>query len=173
MALSKAALAVDDEHGSPAHEGRSWRVLIGVAAVTILSLLLFDVRVQVGKTPASAEAPRNPPAAAATPSRTPVPSVPRRRVQKGSLKDTARPMARRFAWAPTPGASAYHVEFFRGPARVFVKETTDPFLTVPAKWTVRGGKRSLSPGTYRWYVWPIVESQRLSQAVVQATVSVP
>src|SRR6476660_4623680 len=81
-ALSNAALAVDDEHGSPTHAGRSWRVLIGVAAVTILSLLLFDVRVQVGKTPASAEAPQNPPAAAATPSRVPVPSVPKRRVQK-------------------------------------------------------------------------------------------
>jgi len=99
--------------------------------------------------------------------------VPRRPVQKGSVGDTARPTARRFAWAPTHGATAYHVEFFRGPARVFVAETTSPFLTVPAKWTVRGSKRSLTSGTYRWYVWPIVEGQRQSQAVVQATVSVP
>ena len=85
-ALSNAALAMDDERGAPTHAGRSWRVLIGVAAVTILSLLLFDVRVQVGKTPASAEAPQKPPAAAATLSRAPVPSVPREACPKGERR---------------------------------------------------------------------------------------
>ena len=45
-ALSNAALAMDDERRASMPGRRSWHVLIGVAAVTILSLLLFDVRVQ-------------------------------------------------------------------------------------------------------------------------------
>ena len=45
-ALSDAALVIDDEFVKPVAEGgRSWRVLIGVAVVTVLSLLFFDVRV--------------------------------------------------------------------------------------------------------------------------------
>jgi hypothetical protein len=184
-ALSNAALATNDERGSPAPAERSWRVLISVAAVSILSLLLFDVRVQVGKTPASAEAPQNPPAAAATLSRAPVPSVPRRRVQKGSVsrapvpsvprrrvqkgvKDTAKPGARRFAWAPAPGASAYHIEFFRGSELAFSANTTGPELTVPAVWKDVRGTHSLVPGEYRWYVWPVHSGTRASTAIVRA-----
>jgi hypothetical protein len=167
-ALAKVALAVDDDHGSPTRAGRSWRVLIGVAALTTLSLVLFDVRVQVGKTPASAEAPQNPPAIAGTPSRALVPSVPRTRVQKGSVGDVAKPMARRFAWAPAAGASAYHIEFFRGSVQVFSANTTRPQLTVPAHWKAAGGTRSLDPGEYRWYVWTVVSGTRSSTAIVRA-----
>ena len=167
-ALSNAALAIDDERGSPTHAGRSWRVLIGVAAVTILSLLLFDVRVQVGKTPASAEALQKPPVAAATLGRAPVPSVPRTRVQKGNVGSTAKPRARRFAWAPAPGASGYHVEFFRGSVLAFSANTTTPALTVPARWKDVRRTRSLAPGEYRWYVWPVVSGTRASTAIVRA-----
>jgi hypothetical protein len=149
-------------------EDRSWRVLIGVAAVTILSLLLFDVRVQVGRTPASAEAPQNPPAAAEIPNRAPVPSVPKGRVQKGRVGDTAKPRARRFAWAPIPGASAYHIEFFKGSVPAFSANTTRPEVTVPAHWEDVRGTRSLSPGEYRWYVWPVVSGTRSSTAIVRA-----
>jgi hypothetical protein len=167
-ALSNAALEVEEERRSPTHTGRSWHVLIGVAAATILSLLLFDVRVQVGKTPASAEAPQKPLAVAATPSRAPVPSEPTRRVKKGSVGDTEKPRARRFAWAPAPGASAYHVEFFRGSAQVFSANTTRPELTVPAHWKDARRTRSLVAGEYRWYVWPVVSDTRASTAIVRA-----
>lgn len=168
VALSKVALAVDDEHGSPTHPGRSWRVLVGVAALTTLSLVLFDVRVQVGKTPASAEGPQNPPAVAGTPGRAPVSSVPKTRMQKGSVGDIGKPMARRFAWAPAAGASAYHIEFFRGSVPVFSANTTRPQLTVPAHWKAAGGTRSLDPGEYRWYVWTVVSGTRSSTAIVRA-----
>jgi len=140
--------------------------------MTILSLLLFDVRVQVGKTPASAESPQNPPTAAATPSRAPVPSVPRRRVQKRSVGGTAKPSARRFAWAPAAGASAYHIELFRGSVLAFSANTTRPELTVPAHWKDVRGDRSLVPGEYRWYVWPVVSGTRSSTAIVRATLVV-
>ena len=112
-ALSGAALALDERPAPRVQDGRSWRVLVGVAAVTVLSLLLFDVRVQVGRTPASAETPQTRAAAPATPSRPPSASVPRP-VQKPRAEGATKPQARRFAWAPAPGASGYHVEFFRG-----------------------------------------------------------
>ena len=141
---------MDNERGSPTHAGHSWRVLVGVAAVTIFTLLLFDVRVQVGRTPASAEAPQPPQAATL------------------SGGDTAKPRARRFAWAPVTGASAYHIEFFRGSVLAFSANTTSPGLTVPAVWNDIRGTHSLVPGEYRWYVWPIVSGTRASTAVVRA-----
>jgi hypothetical protein len=85
-----------------------------------------------------------------------------------------KPVAeRRFAWAPSPAASAYHVEFFRGSSRVFAEETQEPQVVVPARWTFEGSRRSLLPGQYTWYVWPIVGGRRAAAAVVQATVSIP
>jgi hypothetical protein len=164
--LSNAALALDNERGSRTHAGRSWRVLVGVAAVTILTLLLFDVRVQVGRTPASAEAPQPP--QAATLSRAPVPPAPRRRTQNGLGGDTAKPRARSFAWAPVEGADAYRVELFRGAERVFSTRVAQSQLTVPASWTFDGERRSLTPGQYKWYVWAIVAGQQVTTAVVQA-----
>jgi hypothetical protein len=185
-ALSNAALAMDDERGSPTHERRSWHALIGVAAATILTLLLFDVRVQVGRTPASAEAPQTPTAAAAAeappnppvaapappPNRLPVASAAKRkRVQAKGELDT-RPRVRRFAWAPTQGASAYHIELFRHDARIFAADTKQPQLAVPARWHMNGRQQKLSAGEYRWLVWPVVSGRRASSATVQATLTI-
>jgi len=165
--LSNAALGMDDEFVKSVPSGRSWQVLIGVAVVTILSLLLFDVRVQVGKTPASAETRQELPSATSTLSHAPRAAVPRRE-REGSVEGATKPRARRFAWAPAPGASGYHIEFFKGTVRAFSANTTRPELTVPALW--KGGRRtrSLLPGEYRWYVWPVISGRRTSQAIVQA-----
>lgn len=171
-ALSGAALALDERPAPRVQDGRSWRVLVGVAAVTVLSLLLFDVRVQVGRTPASAETPQTRAAAPATPSRPPSASVPRP-VQKPRAEGATKPQARRFAWAPAPGASGYHVEFFRGSVRAFSANTTGPALTVPARRKDAKKTRSLAPGEYRWYVWPVVSGTRASSAIVRATLVVP
>ncbi len=150
---------------------RSWHVLIGVAAVTILSLLLFDVRVQVGKTSASAEAPPKPPVAApAPPNRLPVASAAKRVQAKGEHATT--PRARRFAWAPIQGASAYHVELFRRNVRIFAAETKQPQFGVPAQWQMNGSQHTLSAGEYRWLVWPVVSGRRASSATVQATLTI-
>ena len=186
-ALSNAALAMDDERHSLAHARRSWHALVAVAAATILTLLLFDVRVQVGRTPASAEAPQRPPAAAhaeAPPKEAPpklpvaapappnrVPVAPAKRVQAKGEHDT-RPRVRRFAWAPTQGASAYHVELFRHEARIFAADTKQPQLAVPARWQMNGRQQKLSAGEYRWLVWPVVSGRRASSATVQATLTI-
>lgn len=169
---SKAA----DELVPPLSERRqrSWRRAAGVAAVTVLVLLLLDMHVDVGRTPASAE--RN---AARKP------QVGRSSRVSGTRPGTERPprgaggpghassrKARRFAWAPAAGASAYHVEFFRGPLRVFSADTRRPEVTVPARWRLGGIQYSLTPGEYRWYVWPVASGRRSSEAIVQAQVIV-
>ena len=85
--------------------------------------------------------------------------------------DAASP--RRFAWAPAARADGYYVEFFRGSTRVFAKRTTRPMLDVPALWRYQGTQRSFVAGTYRWYVWPLVDGKRTSRAAVQTTISIP
>ena len=75
---------------------------------------------------------------------------------------------RRLAWAPVAGATAYHVELFQGPAPIFRASATKPDVVVPKAWRFGGRRRTLEPGTYRWYVWPIIGGERQEQAVVQA-----
>jgi hypothetical protein len=164
----------------PVEHRTSRRALVGVAAVTMLVLLLFDVRVEVGDRPASSaisEPPETtvpPTPAPTTPSR-PSPVKPKPAPAKGAPGSRGKRAgtARRFAWAPTPGASGYHVEFFRGATRVYAQETAAPTLEVPARWRYEGVERRFRPGTYRWYVWPVVGGERATRAAVQTTVSIP
>ena len=144
----------------------SKRVLVGVAAVTMLVLLLFDVRVEVGQRQASAE-----PRADQAP---PTPASPKPPTSRPTpiSKARSRPTERKFAWVRVAGADAYHVEFFRGQNRVFMQDTPGPDITVPARWTYQGSSRSFRPGEYRWYVWPIVSGLRQSRAAVQSTVTI-
>ena len=81
--------------------------------------------------------------------------------------------AKRFVWAPAPGAAGYRVQIFRASTLVFSADTSEPSTTVPATWTQGGARRSLDPGTYRWYVWPLVEGRPASKAIVQSTLVVP
>lgn len=149
--------------------GSSPRLLVGVAAAVALSLLLFDVRVEVGEHRAGAN-PTTP--ATTTEATTPaspagIPEPPRPSAPASS------PSERRFAWAPAPGASGYHVELVRDGSRVFAADTTDPELVLPRAWEYRGGRHVLERGDYRWYVWPVVDGIRARRAVVQASLSVP
>jgi hypothetical protein len=144
-------------------------------SLTVVVLLFLDVRVEVGKTPADADAPRQAtapapsaqaPRATARPSTTP-------RQPKGPTKAQRRPAARRFAWAPTAGASGYRVELFRGNTRVFSARTSKPQITIPATWTLHGRRQTLRTGDYRWIVWPVVAGRQASTATVQASLSIP
>lgn len=81
--------------------------------------------------------------------------------------------ARRLAWAPSTGASSYHVELFRGQSRIFSTDTARPQVTIPASWTVGRKRQRLDAGEYRWYVWPVIAGVRSSSAVVQSRLSVP
>ena len=90
-------------------------------------------------------------------------------------KTAAAPAAaetRRFAWAPVDGAVGYHVELFRGNDRVLAQDTKEPVLELAPSWRYQGRTVTLTPGEYRWYVWPVTASGRGTQAVVQAKLSV-
>ena len=142
-------------HGRPSDERR---LLVGCAVVTALVLLLVDLHVGTGNSPATRTTPPSP---AALPGSGP-----------GPAKTPSRPIERRFVWASAPNASGYHVEFFRASRRVFVRDTTEPEVVVPASWTYAGSRRTLRAGEYTWYVWPIFRGRRASGATVQATVSI-
>jgi hypothetical protein len=78
------------------------------------------------------------------------------------------PGSRQFAWAPTDGASGYHMKLFQGNTLVFAADTVRPEITIPAKWNFNRRVFRFDSLEYRWYVWPIVSGKRTSQAVVQA-----
>jgi hypothetical protein len=80
---------------------------------------------------------------------------------------------RRFAWAPVSGASGYRVEFFREDARIYSAVRAEPQFKLPSSWSFEGRRQRLSPGTYRWYVWPVLAGLRQSEATVQAELVVP
>jgi hypothetical protein len=79
----------------------------------------------------------------------------------------------RFAWAPRPGASGYHVELFRGNALVFRATTSKPEIVIPRRWRINGRVQRLEPGAYRWYVWAEVGGRREGKATVQAKLVLP
>jgi hypothetical protein len=91
---------------------------------------------------------------------------------KKSAAAPATGEARRFAWAPVSGAVGYHVELFRGNDRVLAQDTKEPVLELAPSWRYQGRTVTLTPGEYRWYVWPVTASGRGTEAVVQAKLNV-
>jgi hypothetical protein len=64
------------------------------------------------------------------------------------------------------------MELFRNETRVFAADTKEPQIEVPAHWVVNGRRHALSPGEYRWFVWPVVSGVRASSATVQTTLTI-
>jgi len=158
-------------HISPTGRRRSAAFAGGLAAVTLVVALLFGVRVDLSGTPAGADSVID---------EVPVPpisSTPLAPVEKprtaGRRPSTTEASPQRFAWAPVKGATAYHVELFRGSSKVFEAGTTRPALTIPARWVFEQEQQTLLPGNYRWYVWPLTSGTRAARATVQATLTVP
>ena len=173
---------------------RSAVVAGSLAAAAIASALLVGVRIDLSGQPAGADSsvisvpPIGQPGVRANPSKpvakpkprrtTPAPrrkhpthsSRHRSTAPKPKLHNAAQ--GRRFVWAPAPRASSYRVQFFRGSILVFEATTKKPEVTLPARWILRGVRRALTPGTYRWNVWPITPSGQRSKAIVQAELSV-
>ena len=85
-----------------------------------------------------------------------------------------RPATRIFAWAPAPHTVAYDVELRRGDVVVFTARTRATRIRVRTR---NAGKKTgqLTPGTYRWYVWPLRRSgnaRRRGAAIVATTIVV-
>jgi hypothetical protein len=57
-------------------------------------------------------------------------------------------------WFPVAGASYYNVQLFRGRTKVLSIWPATPRLTLRRTWTYEGRTFRLTPGRYRWYVWP-------------------
>lgn len=159
--------------------GRSRAARLWAAATVALALtaaVLLGASVNLRGTPAGADSFR--PAGAATASSTahekPARSSSATKTKASSRGSSDRresaseAAARRFAWAPVPDASGYRVEFFRGDLRIYSADTSRPQLALPSRWDLAGRSYRLSPGKYRWYVWPVISGLRRSQATVQA-----
>jgi hypothetical protein len=91
----------------------------------------------------------------------------------GASNAAAAAPARRFAWAPVDGAVGYRVELFRGDEQVLRATTKQPVYELPRSWRHQGRAEQLSPGAYRWYVWPVLPDGTAAEAVVQAKLTVP
>jgi len=177
--LSPTSLAAFVAESAAEHPGRLRRVLRLTAAVSVtlaVALYLVDVRSEPREAPATGETSvlREQPNGAAG-SKTPgLRSSPAATEQpRTPPKPSALPFSsglQRFAWAPTDGASGYHLELFHGTVRVFAADTARPQLMMPAMWTRGGRQYRLQNAEYRWYVWPILSGKRASRAIVQARV---
>jgi hypothetical protein len=112
-----------------------------------------------------------PPPPAPPPPAPPPPAPPPPAPRAGKAATIATP--HRFAWAPRPRASGYHVELFRGNALVFRATTSKPEIVIPRRWRLNGRTQRLEPGSYRWYVWAQVGGRREGKATVQAKLVLP
>ena len=72
------------------------------------------------------------------------------------LRPSARAQVRRpptLTWTTVRRARYYNVQLFRGGRKVMSAWPTGARLRLHRTWRYRGRKH-LTPGTYRWYVWP-------------------
>jgi hypothetical protein len=101
-------------------------------------------------------------------------TAPSRRSAKPKTQRAIPPAAqppRAFAWVAVPNATYYFVQFYRGGDEIFRARPSAPRLLVPAQWTLKGHRYSLTPGRYRWSVRPGFGRQsqaRYGQPVVRA-----
>jgi hypothetical protein len=185
----------DVEEAEFARRAASWRMVFAVGAgVVVTTVLAASVLHGNGREPeatqtltASVSDVQTSPtvtAPATTPSpkpqspkpqspkpQSPKPQSPKPRSASGPPPRSA-PVPRTFAWAPVDRASGYRFELFRESSLVLRRDTRAPRLSVPTRWTFGGKERRLSRGTYRWYVWAVVDGKRGSSAIVQAALQV-
>jgi HYR domain len=57
-------------------------------------------------------------------------------------------------WLASPGAAYYNVQLWRGARKIFTAWPLPTRLALPRQWRFEGRRFSLTPGAYRWYVWP-------------------
>jgi hypothetical protein len=57
-------------------------------------------------------------------------------------------------WRTAAGATYYNVQLFRNGRKVLSAWPNRPTLKLQRSWTYAGHTHALTPGRYRWYVWP-------------------
>lgn len=63
-------------------------------------------------------------------------------------------------WARVAAATYYNVQLFRGRTKILTAWPTRTQLKLGTTWRYAGRLQRLSPGTYRWYVWPGIGARR-------------
>ena len=58
------------------------------------------------------------------------------------------------SWGKVRHASYYNLQLFKGTKKVMSIWPKSTKAQVPGSWKYNGHKQTLSPGLYRWYVWP-------------------
>ena len=72
-----------------------------------------------------------------------------------SPKDGARlKKPPKLVWVRNSEAAYYNVQLFRGSVKLLSTWPVKPVLTLERAWKYQGRTYSLTPGVYRWYVWP-------------------
>ena len=66
-------------------------------------------------------------------------------------------------WAPVSNATYYNVQVWRNGKKILSAWPGSPRYAVSARWTFRGVRYRLTPGTYRWYVWPGLGSRNAAR----------
>lgn len=57
-------------------------------------------------------------------------------------------------WVASPGAAYYNVQLWRGARKILSAWPLTTRLALPRQWRFQGRRLSLTPGAYRWFVWP-------------------
>jgi hypothetical protein len=60
----------------------------------------------------------------------------------------------RLTWAAVPKATYYNLQLYRGSRKILTVWPSGPAFHLQKSWTYRGVTYALTPGRYRWYVWP-------------------
>jgi hypothetical protein len=167
----------------PRFANRRLRVATAASVACLATTaFLVGVRIEFDGSPAGAESvPAASPqssAQTASPSSanptSPATTKPPGRSKPSQASPTGRTAApQRFAWAPVPRASGYHVELFRAGEQILEADTVDPQIVIRPTWKLGLTTQRLRPGEYRWYVWPRVDGRLSSTAIVQARLVVP
>ena len=73
------------------------------------------------------------------------------RLAEGGCRPPRPPCSR---WKRVAGASYYNVQLWRDGVKLFSSWPITNKLQLKRRWTYQGRRFVLTPGTYRWYVWP-------------------
>jgi hypothetical protein len=57
-------------------------------------------------------------------------------------------------WTKVERATYYNVQIYRNGRKVLSAWPSRAWYRVPSRWKYRGKRRKLTPGIYRWMVWP-------------------
>ena len=71
---------------------------------------------------------------------------------RGAVLEAGHPPMLR--WAPVRRARYYNVQLFRGGRKILTAWPSRPRYQLELRWTYRDERERLSPGRYRWLVWP-------------------